>query len=519
VAPLVALVGEPGREVAADGAYRLSDEQARAILDLRLQRLTGLERDKIAEELHGLIAEIGGYLEILGSRARLIEVLREELLAIRERFATPRRTQIEDVEFEADIEALIQREAMVVTVSHAGYIKRVPLSTYRAQRRGGRGRAGMAIREEDFLSEVFVASTHAPVLFFTSSGRVYKLKVHRLPLGTPQARGRPMVNLLPNLTPGETISTVMPLPEDEESWADLTVMFATANGYVRRNSLSDFGDVRANGKIAMKFEGEDADDRLIAVATCTDANDVLLATRNGKAIRFPVSDVRVFSGRTSVGVRGVRLAESDAVISMSILRHEEIAPDVRNAYLSLAARRRRPIGEESEPASELPPEPEEGEGEAGQEEGAITEEIYADLAQREECVLSVTEKGFGVRTSAYDYRITGRGGQGIDNMDLRRRDGDAVVAVFPVGSNDQIMLVTDGGMVIRCPVHDIRIARRRSQGVVIFKVGEGESVVSVARLPEVADDNGDTPAEDASDDQPTSDQQTNEARQTDTGDT
>ena len=519
VAPLVALVGEPGREVAADGAYRLSDEQARAILDLRLQRLTGLERDKIAEELHGLIAEIGGYLEILGSRARLIEVLREELLAIRERFATPRRTQIEDVEFEADIEALIQREAMVVTVSHAGYIKRVPLSTYRAQRRGGRGRAGMAIREEDFLSEVFVASTHAPVLFFTSSGRVYKLKVHRLPLGTPQARGRPMVNLLPNLTPGETISTVMPLPEDEESWADLTVMFATVNGYVRRNSLSDFGDVRANGKIAMKFEGEDADDRLIAVATCTDANDVLLATRNGKAIRFPVGDVRVFSGRNSVGVRGVRLAKSDAVISMSILRHEEVAPDVRNAYLSLAARRRRPIGEDSEPASELPPEPEEGDGEAGQEEGAITEETYADLVQREECVLSVTEKGFGVRTSAYDYRITGRGGQGIDNMDLRRRDGDAVVAVFPVGSNDQIMLVTDGGMVIRCPVHDIRIARRRSQGVVIFKVGEGESVVSVARLPEVADDNGDTPAEDASDDQPTSDQPTNEGRQTDTGDT
>ncbi len=237
---LVALVGEPGREVAADGTYQLSDEQARAILDLRLQRLTGLERDKIAEELHGLIAEIAGYLEILRSRARLIEVLRGELVAIKEQFATPRRTPIEDVEFEADIEALIQREEMVVTVSHAGYIKRVPLSTYRAQRRGGRGRAGMAIREEDFLSEVFVASTLAPVLFFTSSGRVYKLKVYRLPLGTPQARGRPMVNLLPNLIAGETISTVMPLPEDEESWADLTVMFATANGYVRRNALERF---------------------------------------------------------------------------------------------------------------------------------------------------------------------------------------------------------------------------------------------------------------------------------------
>jgi DNA gyrase subunit A len=518
VAPLVALVGEPGREVAADGAYQLSDEQARAILDLRLQRLTGLERDKIAEELRGLIAEIGGYLEILRSRARLIEVLRGELIAIRERFATPRRTQIEDVEFEADIEALIQREAMVVTVSHAGYIKRVPLSTYRAQRRGGRGRAGMAIRDEDFLNEVFVASTLAPVLFFTSSGRVYKLKVYRLPLGTPQARGRPMVNLLPNLIPGETISTVMPLPEDEEGWADLTVMFATVNGYVRRNALSDFGDVRANGKIAMKFEGEDADDRLIAVATCTDANDVLLATRNGKAIRFPAGDVRVFSGRSSVGVRGIRLLGDDMVISMSILRHEEIAPDVRNAYLSLAARRRRPIDEDIEAAPEFPPEPEEVEAEPGEEEGAITEETYADLAQREECVLSVTEKGFGVRTSAYDYRITGRGGQGIDNMDLRRRDGDAVVAVFPVGSNDQIMLVTDGGMVIRCPIHDIRIARRRSQGVVIFKVGEGERVVSVARLPEVADENGDGTAEDSADDQTTNDRQTNDGRQTDMGD-
>jgi DNA gyrase subunit A len=495
VAPLVALVGEPGRAVAEDGTYRLSDEQARAILELRLQRLTGLERDKIAEELHGLIAEIAGHLEILRSRVRLVEVLRTELLAIKEQFATPRRTRIEDVEFEADIEALIQREAMVITVSHAGYIKRVPLSTYRAQQRGGKGRAGMALREEDFLSQVFVASTHAPVLFFTSSGRVYKLKVHRLPLATPQARGRPMVNLLPNLLPGETISTVMPLPEDEANWADLAVMFATANGYVRRNALSDFGDVRANGKIAMKFEGEDADDRLIAVATCTEANDVLLATRNGRAIRFPVGDVRVFSGRSSVGVRGIRLLGDDLVISMSILRHVEVSPDVRNAYLSLAAKRRRE-SEEGEAGLESLLEPEEADAENGAGEGSISEEVYADLAGREECVLSITERGFGVRTSAYDYRITGRGGQGIENMDLRRRDGDAVVAVYPVGNNDQVMLVTDGGMVIRCPVDDIRIARRRSQGVVIFKVGDGERVVSVARLPEDSEENGDAAAAD-----------------------
>ncbi|MBV8131389.1 MAG: DNA gyrase subunit A, partial [Alphaproteobacteria bacterium] len=497
VAPLVALVGEPGRDVAEDGTYRLSDEQARAILDLRLQRLTGLERDKIAEELRGLIDEIAGYLEILRSRPRMIEVLRSELLAIKERFVTPRRTAIEDVEFEADIEALIQREAMVVTVSHAGYIKRVPLSTYRAQRRGGRGRAGMAIREEDFLNQVFVASTHAPVLFFTSSGRVYKLKVHRLPVGTPQSRGRPMINLLPNLTPGETISTVMPLPEDEESWGDLAVVFATAKGYVRRNALSDFGNVMANGKIAMKFEGEDADDRLIAVATCTDADDVLLATRNGKSIRFPVSDLRVFAGRSSVGVRGIRLLNGDEVISLSILRHEEIAPDERNAYLSLAAKRRRQMDEESESAAEVPFESEEAEGEPVGHEGSISEDTYADLAQREEFVLSVTEKGFGVRSSAYDYRITGRGGQGIDNMDLSRRR-DAIVAVFPVGHNDQVMLVTDGGMVIRCPVDDIRIARRRSQGVVIFKVGDGERVVSVARLPEVSEENGEANGSDDS---------------------
>jgi len=496
IAPLVALVEADGRGLADDRTYQLSDEQARAILDLRLQRLTGLERDKISDELKELVAEIGSHLEILRSRARLIEVLRGELLAIKEQFANPRRTAIEDVEFEADIEALIQREDMVVTVSHVGYIKRVPLSTYRAQRRGGRGRAGMAIREEDFLSQVFVASTLDPVLFFTSSGRAYKLKVYRLPLGTPQARGRPMVNLLPNLTEGETISTVMPLPEDEESWSALTVMFATANGYVRRNALSDFGDVRANGKIAMKFEGEDADDRLIAVATCSDADDVLLATRNGKAIRFPVDDVRVFAGRSSVGVRGIRLLGDDQVISMSILRHEEITPDVRNGYLSMARDRRRQMGEQSEAAEaqtpEQPLEPDEGEGENGNGAGeaALSEEQFLDLAAREEFVRVVTEKGFGVRCSAYDYRITGRGGQGVNNMELSRRQ-DAIVAVFPVGHNDQIMLVTDAGMVIRIPVNDIRIARRGSAGVVVFRVDEDERVVSVARLPEVAEENGD----------------------------
>ncbi|HEY1795408.1 MAG TPA: DNA gyrase subunit A [Stellaceae bacterium] len=491
VAPLIGLVGGDDGALHEDGTYQLSEAQARAILDLRLQRLTGLERDSIADEIRALGEEIAGHLEILRSRDRLIEVLRGEMLKIREQFATPRLTTIEDVEFEADIEALIQREDMVVTVSHAGYIKRVPLSTYRAQRRGGRGRAGMAIREEDFLSQVFVASTLDPVLFFTSTGKVFKLKVYRLPLGTPQARGRPMINLLP-LGEGETISTVMPLPEDEESWAGLTVMFATAAGYVRRNALSDFVDVRSNGKIAMKFEGEDADDKLIAVATCSDANDVLLATRDGKAIRFPVGDVRVFTGRSSVGVRGIKLLGDDQVISMSILRHEQVGPETRNAYLKMANERRRQNGEEEANGNGNGHAEPDDDDEAG--EAALSEEEFASLAEREEFVLSATEKGFGVRGSSYGYRITGRGGQGINNMDLSRRQ-DAVVAMFPVGPNDQIMLVTDAGMVIRCPVTDIRIARRGSQGVIIFRVGEGERVVSVARLPEGSEENGESESE------------------------
>ena len=497
VTSLVALIEETGRGGAqVDGTYRLSDEQAKAILDLRLQRLTGLERDKIAEELDGIVTEIKGYLEILGSRARLLDVLREELAEVKEQFATPRKTVIEDLEFEADIEALIQREDMVVTVSHAGYIKRVPLSTYRAQRRGGRGRSGMAVREEDFLSQVFVASTHAPVLFFTSTGRVYKLKVHRLPVGTPQARGKAMVNLLPNLAPGEGISTVLPLPEDESSWSSYTAVFATAKGNVRRNALSDFGNVLANGKIAMKFEGEDTDDKLIAVAVCGANDDVLLATRNGRSIRFSATDVRVFTGRSSVGVRGIKLADGDAVISLSILRHQEVESATRDAYLRLATQRRRAIGDDND-AADLAAEPEEGEGDTGGETTTISEEQFVDLATREEFLLSVTEKGFGVRSSAYDYRITGRGGQGIENMRIAKRQ-DSIIAVFPVGARDQIMLVTDSGMVIRVPIEGINIKRRRSQGVMVFKVGEGERVVSVAHLADAGDNGSEEEGEDMS---------------------
>ena len=350
VRPLIELIAEPDRQVAEDGTYRLSERQARAILELRLQRLTGLERGKIGNELEAVVGEIAVFLEILRSRPRRLALLVEELLEMKEKFATPRRTVIEEAEFEQDIEDLIQREEMVVTVSHGGYIKRVPLSTYRAQRRGGKGRAGMATRQEDFVSQLFVANTHTPMLFFSSNGVVYKKKVYRLPIGTPQARGKALVNLLP-LGEGERITTVMPMPEDEDSWQDLTVMFATASGNVRRNSLSDFVRIQANGKIAMRLaEGE----HLVGVNTCAEAEDVLLATRRGKCIRFAVADVRVFRGRTATGVRGIRLAAEDEVISMSILRHVEAETEQRDAYLRLASARRRMAGDEAAVASCAP---------------------------------------------------------------------------------------------------------------------------------------------------------------------
>jgi DNA gyrase subunit A len=474
VEPLILLIDEPGRKVGADGAYRLSEAQARGILDLRLQRLTGLERDKIGEELNALASEIKDHLEVLGSRTKLYDIIRRELIEVKEQFATPRRTAIEDLEFETDVEDLIQREDMVVTVSHAGYIKRVPLSAYRSQRRGGRGRAGMSTKEEDFVSQLFVANTHTPVLFFSSRGMVYELKVYRLPLGTPQARGKALVNLLP-LEEGETISTVMPQPDDEARASELSVMFATQSGTVRRNALSDFTNIKANGKIAMKL---DEGDRLIAVLPCSaEEHDVLLATRQGKSIRFPVADVRLFQGRTSTGVRGIALADGDGVISMSILRHVEATSEEREAYLRWAGARRRA-----------------GEGEVALAEPGLSPERLAALEAAEEFILSVADDGFGKRSSAYEYRITNRGGKGIDNLDLGRGNGDAseaeVVAAFPVQDQDQVMLVTDGGQLIRLPVADIRIAGRTTRGVTLFRVNEDERVVSVTRLAEVTEQNG-----------------------------
>ncbi|RAU22593.1 DNA gyrase subunit A [Paramagnetospirillum kuznetsovii] len=451
VGPLIDLIDEPGRGI-VDGKYSLSELQAKAILDLRLHRLTGLERDKIGDELREIGHQIEEYLRILSSRPRLFEVMKGELLEIREQFATPRRTTIEENEFEADIEDLIAREDMVVTVTNTGYIKRVPLSAYRAQRRGGKGRSGMNIKQEDFLNQVFVTSTHTPVLFFSSTGIAYKLKVYRLPLGNPQARGKAMVNILP-LDEGETISTVMPLPEDESTWGDLHVVFTTSSGDVRRNLLSDFTEVRANGKIAMKLgEGE----RLIAVQTCSEADDMLLATRMGKAIRFPVPEVRVFKGRDSTGVRGVRLEASDEVISMSILRHVNYDSETRDSYLR----------------------------------GDMPADQIEKMAAEEQYILTVTENGFGKRTSSYEYRITGRGGQGIANIDMTDKTGP-VVASFPVDHEDEIMLVSDGGKLIRMPVDDIRIVGRRTQGVTLLRTAEGERVVSAARLCDIAGNSDD----------------------------
>jgi DNA gyrase subunit A len=365
---------------------------------------------------------------------------------------------------------------MVVTVTHGGYIKRVPLTAYRAQRRGGKGRAGMATRDEDFVTKVFVANTHVPMLFFSTRGMVYKSKVWRMPLGNPQARGKALINLLP-LEEGETISTIMPLPEDESTWSQSNVMFATSSGDVRRNELSDFVDVKANGKIAMKLaEGE----RLIGVAVCTDANDILLAAKSGKAIRFPVSDVRVFTGRTSTGVRGIKLDENDEVVSMSVLHHIDVETEERDAYLRYAAAKRRSIGEETEP--------EEGNGEmAPESDVALSIERIAELEAAEEFILTVTAKGYGKRSSSYEYRTAGRGGQGIANIEVGARNG-TVAASFPVEDTDQIMLVTDAGKLIRTSVHDIRIARRQTQGVTIFKVADDEQVVAVAHLPDMAEE-------------------------------
>ena len=474
VVALVELIADPRHKVSAKGTYRLSEEQARAILELRLQRLTGLGRDEIGDELKMLGGEIGDYLEILRSRARIVTIIKDELIAIKTEFGTPRRTEILEMEGEVEDEDLIQREDMVVTVSHKGYIKRVPLSAYRAQHRGGKGRAGMATREEDFVTRIFIANTHTPVLFFSSRGMAYKMTVWRLPLAAPQARGKALVNLLP-LDKDESITTILPLPEDEASWAKLDVMFATNSGTVRRNKLSDFIEVRQNGKIAMKLDGAD---RIVGVQVCNEQQDVLLTTAEGQAIRFPATDVRVFKGRESAGVRGIKLEGDDQIISMAILGHIEAGPAERATYIRQANMIRRGGAEVQEPEIDAEVD--------GEETVVLTPERYAELSAHEEFVLTVSENGYGKRTSAYEYRISGRGGKGIIAMVVNPRNG-RLIASFPVEETDQMMLVTDGGQLIRVPVQDISVMGRSTQGVIVFSTAEGERVVSVEHI---SDENG-----------------------------
>ena len=482
-ASLIELIDDPRHKVSSSGTARLSFEQAKAILDLRLQRLTALGREEIKDELDKLAAEIADYLEILRSRARIQSIIKDELNAIKEQFATPRRTVIAEAIGDMEDEDLIQREDMVVTVSHLGYIKRVPLSTYRAQKRGGKGRGGMQVREEDFVSRLFVANTHTPVLFFSSAGKVYKEKVWRLPLSAPQARGKALINILP-LDAGENITSIMPLPEDETSWANLDVMFASTKGTVRRNKLSDFVDVRRSGIIAMKLpEGEG----ILSVQICTEADDVLLTSSGGQCIRFAVPEVRVFTGRTSMGVRGIALDADDRLISMSILRHVAATSEERVAYLKRANAVRRGGAEEETPVADA--------------EESVTaielgEQRYVELSAAEQFVLTLSERGYGKRTSSYEYRITGRGGKGIVAMDIwEKKNGEftlkpkigRLVASFPIEEDDQVMLVTDAGKLIRTTVAGIRIAGRSTQGVIVLNTADDEKVVSVERLSEEAD--------------------------------
>lgn len=456
IAQYIRLVEAVETEITGD-VYRLSDVQVRAILDLRLHRLTALGRDEIGDELKQLADSIAELLEILANRAKLYEVMREELTTVRDLYATPRRTEIAAAADGIEDEDLIEREDMVVTVTMQGYIKRTPLDTFRAQAKGGKGRAGMATKDEDAITNLFVTSTHTPVLFFSNHGKVYRLKVWRLPEGGPATKGRPMINLLP-LATGETISTVLPLPEDEASWSDLHVMFATAKGSVRRNSMDAFANIRSSGKIAMKFE-DGSEDRLIGVSLLTETDDVLLATKQGKAIRFASTDVREFQSRDSTGVRGARLADGDEVISLSVLRGFDATPQEREDYLKAA------------PWKE------------GDREITLSPERMKEFEDAEEFILTVTANGYGKRTSAYEYRRTNRGGQGITNIVSSDRNGP-VVASFPAHNGEQLMLVTDQAKLIRTTVGSVRVTGRNTQGVILFRVAADEHVVSAARIEE-----------------------------------
>ena len=479
VAPLVELVADPRSILTDKGTLRLTEEQARAILELRLNRLTGLGREELGNEAAKLAEEIADLLDILRSRVRVLQIIRDEMTEVRENYATPRRSEFTDAGLDFEDEDLIPREDMVVTVTHGGYAKRTALSDYRAQRRGGKGRSGMATKDEDFISTLFVASTHSPLLFFSNKGMVYKTKTWRLPQGAPNTKGKALVNLLP-LDQGETITSIMALPEDESTWADLNVMFATKSGTVRRNKLSDFVQVNRNGKIAMKLEGED--ERIIDVRLCTEDDDVFLVSDKGRAIRFPVTDVRVFAGRNSIGVRGIRLGADDALISMAILRHVDVTPAEARAYMKHATAMRRALGDDEAEMPAVEP------GEEG-EEAALSPERIAELGAAEQFLLTVGADGMGKRSSGYDYRVMGRGNQGVAAQDLSR--GAMLAASFPVEDADQIMAVTDGGQLIRFPVDGVRIAGRSTRGVRLIRLNEGENVVAVVRIEDAGDEEGD----------------------------
>ncbi|MFT4075442.1 MAG: DNA gyrase subunit A [Asticcacaulis sp.] len=490
MAPMIDLIADPRSIVLEDRQVRLTDEQARAILALTLSRLTGLGRDEIGDEIKALAAAIAEYLEILGSRERILAIVREELVEVKTLYAVPRRTTILDGEGDIEDEDLIPREDMVVTVTHSGYVKRTALAAYREQHRGGKGRSGMAMKDEDAIIGVYSATTHQPMLFFSSTGKVYKLKVWRLPLGNPQSKGKAFVNLLP-LDSGETITNILALAEDEAAWDRQDIIFATKSGDIRRNKLSDFVNVNRAGKIAMKLEASDA---IVGVAICTEDQDVLLATSGGRSIRFAVDEVRVFKGRDSTGVRGVRLLGDDSVISMAILKRVEATPAERAAYLKYAAQQRAAANAEE---GEDTPAPADDDSEDGAEEASLTPERIAELAAGEEFILTVSDIGFGKRSSSYDYRRTGRGGQGITAMDLSKRGGK-LVASFPIEGGDGLLLVTSGGQLIRTNVTTVRVASRNTQGVTIFRTSEGQKVVSVERVVDSGEDDTGTTDETSS---------------------
>ncbi|KQB98035.1 DNA gyrase subunit A [Loktanella sp. 1ANDIMAR09] len=462
----IKLIDDPTHPANEDGTYNLSEAQARAILELRLQRLTQIGVKEVTDELQELAGKIREYLEILGSRERIMQIIRDELTEVRDLFAVPRRTEIVDWSGDMEDEDLIEKEDMVVTVTSGGYIKRTALADFRAQRRGGKGLSSMATKEEDVVTTLFVANTHTQLLFFTTDGMVYKLKTWRLPLGSRTAKGKAIVNILP-IPPGVSIAAIMPVDRPEEEWDDLQVVFATSAGTVRRNKLSDFTNVMRNGKIAMKFEDEHADTTLINARIASNDDDVMLVTDSGRAIRFPATDVRIFNSRSSVGVRGIRLQGDDKVVSMSIIRHFKAEAEERAAYLKM----RRAMAGLADDA--------EVDDEEEAVAGAITQERYAEMSAAENLILTITAKGSGKLSSSHDYPVRGRGGMGVAAMDKAMRGGPLVTS-FPVEMSDQIMLVTSTGQSIRVPVEGISFRSRGAGGVKVFDTGKGETVVSVA---------------------------------------